>query len=135
MLAHPPRTSRQKLLSRAISPKDALKAIEDQGYYRFVYQTRLLPKEKNVDISVQDAPLDEVLDILLQKTSLTFKKVNERLVVLVDKKQSTTDIMSIQVSGKVSGPDGKGLPGVSILERGTNNGTTSKEDGNYSLSV
>lgn len=117
------------------SLKDALRAIEDQGYYRFVYQTRLLPKEKNVDISVQDAPLDEVLDILLQRTSLTFKKVNERLVVLVDKKLSASDIMSIQVSGKVSGPDGKAMAGASIVERGTNNGTTSKDDGSYTLSV
>lgn len=40
------------------------------------------------------------------------------------------------VTGRViSGDDGTGLPGVSILEKGTTNGTVSDADGNYSLSV
>ena len=43
---------------------------------------------------------------------------------------------SLQVAGKVtSGDDGTGLPGVSILEKGTSNGTVTDADGNYSMSV
>ena len=42
---------------------------------------------------------------------------------------------AMQVSGRITGPDGKGLAGVSIVEKGTNNGTTSKDDGNYSITV
>lgn len=41
-----------------------------------------------------------------------------------------------KVAGKVtSGDDGTGLPGVSILEKGTSNGTVSDAEGNYSISV
>jgi TonB-dependent starch-binding outer membrane protein SusC len=41
-----------------------------------------------------------------------------------------------KVTGRVtSGDDGTGLPGVSILEKGTTNGTVSDAEGNYSLSV
>jgi TonB-dependent starch-binding outer membrane protein SusC len=41
-----------------------------------------------------------------------------------------------RVTGKVtSGDDGTGLPGVSILEKGTSNGTVSDASGNYSISV
>ncbi|WP_324676422.1 TonB-dependent receptor [Hymenobacter sp. GOD-10R] len=39
------------------------------------------------------------------------------------------------ITGKVSGPEGAGLPGVTILERGTTNGTSSNADGDYSLTV
>jgi TonB-dependent starch-binding outer membrane protein SusC len=40
------------------------------------------------------------------------------------------------VTGRVtSGDDGTGLPGVSILEKGTSNGTVSDANGNYSISV
>jgi TonB-dependent starch-binding outer membrane protein SusC len=40
------------------------------------------------------------------------------------------------VAGRVtSGDDGTGLPGVSIVEKGTTNGTVSDSDGNYSVSV
>jgi TonB-dependent starch-binding outer membrane protein SusC len=41
-----------------------------------------------------------------------------------------------KVSGRVtSGDDGSALPGVSILEKGTTNGTVTDADGNYSIDV
>jgi iron complex outermembrane receptor protein len=41
-----------------------------------------------------------------------------------------------RVTGKVmSGDDGAALPGVSILEKGTTNGTVTDVDGNYSINV
>lgn len=39
------------------------------------------------------------------------------------------------VTGKVTGSDGSPLPGVSVLERGTKNGTTTDAGGNFSISV
>lgn len=42
---------------------------------------------------------------------------------------------SLQVSGKVSSTSGELLPGVNVVEKGTNNGTITDLDGNYSISV
>ncbi len=39
------------------------------------------------------------------------------------------------VSGTVTGTDGALLPGVTVVERGTTNGTTTDENGRYSLNV
>ncbi len=39
------------------------------------------------------------------------------------------------VTGNVTGDDGAGIPGVTVLEKGTNNGTITDVDGNYTLSV
>ena len=39
------------------------------------------------------------------------------------------------VSGKVADEDGDGLPGVNISEKGTTKGTTTKNDGTYTISV
>lgn len=39
------------------------------------------------------------------------------------------------VSGKVTDAEGLGLPGVNIVEKGTQNGTATDFDGNYSISV
>ena len=41
----------------------------------------------------------------------------------------------VRISGKVSGPDGKGVPSVSVLVRGTNAGTTTDVSGNYSFTA
>jgi len=40
-----------------------------------------------------------------------------------------------KVSGKVSGPDGQGIPGVSILVKGTSTGTTTDVNGSFSVSI
>ena len=45
-----------------------------------------------------------------------------------------TGIYAQTVNGIVSGEDGA-LPGVSVVEKGTSNGSTTDFDGNFSLSV
>src|SRR5687767_11773766 len=42
---------------------------------------------------------------------------------------------SIAVKGKVTDDRGESLPGVTVLEKGTTNGTTSDANGQYSLHV
>ncbi len=39
------------------------------------------------------------------------------------------------VTGKVTGDDGLGIPGVSVVQKGTSNGTITSTDGNYSIKV
>jgi TonB-linked SusC/RagA family outer membrane protein len=40
-----------------------------------------------------------------------------------------------KVTGTVTGDDGLGIPGATVIERGTNNGSITNIDGNYSLTV
>ncbi|WP_161599545.1 SusC/RagA family TonB-linked outer membrane protein [Hymenobacter nivis] len=42
---------------------------------------------------------------------------------------------AVPVTGRVTGPDGSGLPGVTVLVKGTTNGTSTAADGTFSLSV
>ncbi|MEI9919072.1 MAG: SusC/RagA family TonB-linked outer membrane protein [Bacteroidota bacterium] len=42
---------------------------------------------------------------------------------------------SIHVAGKITGDDGDIVPGVTIIEKGTNKGTVSDQDGNFSVEV
>ncbi len=42
---------------------------------------------------------------------------------------------SLQVSGKITDEAGQGVPGASILEKGTTNGTVSDANGDYTLNV
>jgi TonB-dependent starch-binding outer membrane protein SusC len=43
--------------------------------------------------------------------------------------------IAIEISGKISDAEGKPVSGVSIREKGTRNGTTSREDGSFKLAV
>ncbi|MES1160239.1 MAG: STN domain-containing protein, partial [Bacteroidota bacterium] len=62
--------------------KKAFKAIENQGFFHFVYQEGILPRDQRVSIQVQDASLDAVLGILLAKTSLRYRQLSDNLVVI-----------------------------------------------------
>ncbi len=48
---------------------------------------------------------------------------------------STAEAQQIDVIGNVTDPSGESVPGVNILEKGTNNGTVTDLDGDYSLTV
>lgn len=41
----------------------------------------------------------------------------------------------VKVSGTITDPDGIGIPGVSVIQKGTTNGTSSNIDGKYSISM
>ncbi len=50
----------------------------------------------------------------------------------------TVTLLSAQtktVTGKITGEDGSALPGVKVIEKGTENGTSSDHDGAYTLTV
>jgi len=44
-------------------------------------------------------------------------------------------MQGVTISGKISDSDGNPLPGVNIIEKGTNNGTVTDLDGNFTLTV
>src|ERR1700733_13766401 len=104
--------------------KKAFKAIENLGFFRFVYRDEILPKDQLVSIRVKDASLDEVLDKLLANTSLGYRKISDNLVVITEKASSSgapaADLFAQRVAGRVVNNKGEPLVGVSVLEKGTN---------------
>lgn len=114
-----------------VSVETAIKTIEAQGAYRFVYKTETLPREKEISIAADNAPLSYVMDRILRNTPLSYELINNTLVVIVPRNEDKVKI----ISGKVTENDGSPLSGVSVLEKGTSNGTASREDGTFSLNV
>jgi TonB-dependent starch-binding outer membrane protein SusC len=65
-----------------------------------------------------------------------YLSLSRYLTVLLMLVTSLAWSQSRTVTGKVtSADDGAGLPGVNVIEKGTNNGTATDADGNYSLNV
>lgn len=117
--------------------KKVFRAIEDQGVFRFVYKDEILPKEQRISIKVKHATVENVLAEILGNTGLSYHKLSENLIVITRETTSedTRALVAIKVTGKVTNDKGEALGGVSIQEKGTNNGTTTREDGTYSLEV
>jgi TonB-dependent starch-binding outer membrane protein SusC len=62
--------------------KKVFKAIENQGFFRFVYKDDALPREQLISISVINASLDEVLGKVLANTPLSYHKLSDNLIAI-----------------------------------------------------
>jgi hypothetical protein len=110
----------------------ALRNIENQGDYRFLYNNNLKGISAKINIDVNDAGINEVLDKMFHGTDLTYKMLENNLIVVLS---STLAFQDIKITGKITGENGEPLAGVSIALKGTSVGTTTDNSGNFTLTV
>lgn len=130
------------LTLRDVPIQKVFKEIQKQTGYNFLYPYELLEKAGNVSIKVQNVAIQNVLEICLEKTQLTFTIV-ERTIVIKEKKELKIEEemvapvipVFIKVFGKVVDENGKPLGGVSVLIKGGSLGTNTNENGEFSIEV
>ncbi|MBR1502043.1 MAG: carboxypeptidase-like regulatory domain-containing protein, partial [Bacteroidales bacterium] len=83
-----------------------------------------------VSLKVKDAPLTAALDQLISGTNLSYT-IRDQFVVLTAKPAPVAKT----VKGTVTDQTGQPVPGVSVFVKGTQVGTTTGLDGNFSLTV
>jgi TonB-linked SusC/RagA family outer membrane protein len=122
---------------KSVELRKALITIEKKTDYRFLFNENLLTHKPRVDINVIETPVTQVLDRLLANTGLTYKVLNNKLVVLKEDadEASLADLQDIRVTGKVTNATGGGLAGVSVSVKGTRTGTITDASGNYAITV
>ncbi len=107
---------------------EVLETIEKQTNYLFVYNKKEVDLERKVNINVLNRSIDYVLSDILKDSGISYKKLGTNIVLIPKQQQK------INVSGKITDTSGSPLPGVTVLVKGTNNGTVSNAEGKYSLS-
>lgn len=121
----------QNLEIRAI-----LSNIEKESNYRFLYNNSLKPIKERTTLQVQNAEMAEVLELLLKNTGLTYKFMDNKLVVIKETDNNLDgQVQPVNVSGTVTDEAGKPLAGVSVSVKGTTRGTSTGEDGKFFISV
>lgn len=115
-----------------------IRQIKAQSNYRFFYDDELAAIPV-ASLKVSNSSLTNVLDKALSGKGITYR-IDDNVVYLSrTSKEKTTEPRSTQqqktVSGKITDLKGEPLIGVTVLEKGTTNGTITDFDGNYSLSL
>ena len=110
--------------------------IKAQTGYVFFYDAALLQDSKPVTLNVKNEPLENVLKEAFNDQPLAWKTVNKTITVI--RKQAaekTVDILGqrIDVHGKVTDAEGKPLPAVSVMVKGSTRGTSTNSAGEYNL--
>jgi TonB-linked SusC/RagA family outer membrane protein len=119
-----------------------LNAIEEQTEFSFVYTSKELDTSKKVTIYVNKATVSDVLIELSKQANIKFKQVNQNISIQrIDAvEEGIGYIKAIQdpftVTGKVTDVTTEdGLPGVTVLVKGTSTGTVTDLEGNYNITV
>ena len=117
---------------RNVTTKTVLQQIEEQSQYYFIYDASVVDVERKTNISAEDQSIVAVLDQLFSQTDVIYK-INDRTIALSSTSIPQNASQTIGVSGKVTGDDGVPLPGVTVVVKGSTNGTITDAEGNYNI--
>lgn len=119
-----------------ISLEEVFGKIEDQSDFSFFYNLNQLNTSKKVKIDLKDQPIEDILDNVLEGTGLSYT-INNKLIVIHGKGENqgakVIGQQKVTIKGKVTDSSGQPLPGVAAVIKGTNSGTITDFDGNYTL--
>jgi len=127
-----PQSMRLNVKLENVPMKTLFSTIEEQTNYRFVYNEKTV-ENKFVTINMRNATIDNILNAVLENTGNTYKLLDNNLIVIAP--ENVIKSQQIRISGRVVDANGNPLPGVNIIEQGTNNGTITDANGNYTIAV
>jgi len=123
------------------SIKEVLQQIEAQSEYRFIYENEKVNLDTKVNIRVTDEVVETILKRLFEADGVSYSITENNLILINPSdiqirsigKESSNAQQKKTVSGKISDASGSPLPGVTIVVKGTSNGTIADANGNYSV--
>ncbi|MDO8927771.1 MAG: carboxypeptidase-like regulatory domain-containing protein [Bacteroidota bacterium] len=119
---------------KSATVKDVIEEIERQTDLSFMYDNNVFKVDRPVSINVENATVKSVVEKLISGEDLKYEMVNRYIVITAKNSLSAfSQQQQKSVSGKVTDSSGASLPGVSVVVKGTTNGTISDANGNYSL--
>lgn len=119
-----------KLIAGNATVREVFRTIEEQSHYTFFYNDQFNDLNKVVTVPELETNIEGAMGNLLASTNLTYQILDDKLVVIAPKEMQ----QGIVITGIVK-EEGQGIPGASVTVRGTNIGTATDIDGNYSIEV
>ena len=139
---HGQRVLEQKITLR-LSNADvdrALDKLEAVANVKFMYNPQIFTAHKYT-VRFDDEPLGTVLDKILTPHKVTYEVIENRIILkrqasLINATPPTIkEAPKRDVSGLITDELGKTMPGVSVLVKGTQRGSTSDADGRYRIEI
>jgi len=110
--------------------------IEKQTGIGFLFTKKMLLHTPKVSINVKNEPVNQVLQYCFRGQPLTYK-IQDNTIIISPKPMSVVPLVALTpppiLHGKVFDAKGKPLEGVSVIVKGSSNGTATDEKGEYEL--
>ena len=125
---------------RDVTIEEAFKQIEEATGFNFVYTNKEVKGVARVAMQVNTNVFDALV-YLSRQSKLEFKQINENILVrkkavyVPETAVTIEEAAAITVTGVIVDETNMPLPGVTVIEKGTTNGTVTNNDGEFNLDV
>ncbi|MDT7830340.1 SusC/RagA family TonB-linked outer membrane protein [Pricia sp. S334] len=124
------------------SIETVLQKIETLTEFKILYNDDQIDYKRKVTVEYVDETVMKILSELFADTPVTFEIFESQIiltrtlpVVANEEVEQTAQNVQQEVSGKVTDANGAPIPGVSVLEKNTTNGTATDFEGNYTIAT
>jgi len=111
-----------------VSLQEALQVLTEKAGIAFVYSDLFSNQTERINISSTDISVKEVLDKMINANLFSYTVMGKEVVINAKTTQQ-------QVTGVVTDQSQVPLPGVSVRIKGTNQGTSTNDNGQYGLTA
>ncbi len=132
-------TAKLRIKMNNVPIVEVFSEIERISQFRFFYDNDLVDLSQKVSIDAESELITDILDEIFLDTDLHYEVMDRFILV---KSPDSKQMLSVRnrfmqqqriVSGRVTDSGGQPLPGVSIIIKGTAQGTITDADGQYSV--
>jgi TonB-linked SusC/RagA family outer membrane protein len=121
-----------------VTVKQVFRIVKKQTDYAFIIPKKIVKNLTKINLKKGEIELDQLLNQTLVLNNLNYELSDDKTIYVRENlpvSNYDTPIQQSQINGVVKDSDGNPLPGASVIESGTDNGTTTDFDGNFVLSV
>lgn len=123
-----------------------LRKIQEKAAVKFIYSPSAIQVYRRISVDVDNKTLKEVLDQFLLPNNISYKVVGEKIILFwkeANRKNPAPgesvmlmiELPGRQIEGVVLDEFGEGMPGVSVLLKGTTIGTSTDVNGGFSMEI
>lgn len=123
------------LTVKNISLKEMLNEIEKNSTIRFSYKDVALDTKKDITLSVNNEPVEHVLDNVLPGKQLEYVRTGNTIAIKKLAAKTSNSSTKKKVTGTVTDTNGEPIIGANVVEKGTTNGIITDIDGHFSLEI
>ncbi len=116
--------------------EDVLNQIESKSEFYFLFNQKLIDIDRKVSVDAKNEKIADILDELFAGTDVKHQVIDRQIVLTASPlTENLQQQQGKKISGKITDQTGASLPGASVVVKGTTNGITTDNDGNFSLTI
>ena len=126
--------SRLSINMNNVKVRDVLNEIEKRSEFYFFFTEKLINVDRDVNINMNNVKIDVILQCLFKNSDIKYEVIDRQIILTKNGNiNSTLSYDGKTILGKVTDSSGGSLPGVSVVVKGTTNGTITDANGDYTI--